>query len=188
MIGIISGKLLTKSPEYIVVEAGGVGYEVSVPISVLSELPDVGSDVVIYTHMNVRDDAIDLYGFLDAQVKRVFRMLLGVTGVGPRLALNILSGDSVEDFLRAIETEDTGFLTRLPGVGKKTAQRMIFELKEKLPSSGVERDRVYDDTLSALVNLGYKKTTAAQVLERLYRNGMRDIEELLRESLKYLNK
>ncbi len=188
MIGTLRGRLSLKRPECIVVEAGGVGYEVSVPLSVLSELPDEGGEVFLFIYTNVKDDAIDLYGFLDDNGKRVFKSLLGITGVGPRLALNILSGSTIEDFLRAVETEDVGLLTRIPGVGKKTAQRIILELREKLPKTGEKKERAYEDTLSALVNLGYKKAHAQEVLDRAYQKGIREIESLLKESLKYLNR
>jgi Holliday junction DNA helicase RuvA len=187
MIGSLRGRLTAKSPEGIIIEAGGVGYEVSVPVSVLSDLPDIGDNVFLFIHTNVKNEAIELYGFLDEQGRRVFRTLLNITGVGPKLSLNILSGTSVDDFLQAIETEDIGLLTRLPGVGKKTAQRILFELKEKLPLSLEIKDRAYDDTLSALVNLGYKKSQVQEALEKAYQEGIRDIESLLKEGLKYLN-
>ncbi|HEB76837.1 MAG TPA: Holliday junction branch migration protein RuvA [Nitrospirae bacterium] len=188
MIGTLRGRLLLKRPECIVIETGGVGYEVSVPLSVLSELPDEGAEVFLFIHTNVKDDAIDLYGFLDENGRRAFRSLLGISGVGPRLALNILSGSTVEDFLRAVETEDVGLLTRIPGVGKKTAQRIILELRERLPAAGGKREAAYEDTLSALINLGYKKALAQEAVERAYRRGIREIENLLKESLKYLNR
>ncbi len=188
MIGTLRGKLALKSPEGVVIEAGGVGYEVNVPIGVLSELPEEGEEVFLHIHTNVRDDAIELYGFLDREVRRVFRSLLGVRGVGPRLALNILSGTTVEDFIRAIEAEDVGLLTRLPGVGRKTAQRILLELRERLPTAAEARDRAYEDTLSALVSLGYRKAQAQEALEKAYRSGSREIETLLKEALKYLNR
>jgi len=188
MIGTLRGRLSLKRPECIVVEAGGVGYEVHVPLSVLSDLPEEGGEVFLFIHTNVKDDAIDLYGFLDENGKRVFKSLLGISGVGPRLALNILSGSTVEDFLSAVETEDVGLLTRIPGVGKKTAQRIILELRERLPSAGEKREGAYEDTLSALINLGYKRAHAQEALERAYQRGIREIENLLKESLKYLNK
>lgn len=188
MIGSLSGRLMLKRADGILLEAGGVGYEVSVPVSVLSELPDEGNNVFLYIHTILKDDSIVLYGFNDDRERRVFRTLLNVTGVGPRLALNILSGARVDDFLHALQTEDIGLLTRLPGVGKKTAQRIIFELREKLPAVSEQRDRVYEDTLSALINLGYKKAQAQEALDRAYQDGLRDIENLVKESLRYLNR
>jgi Holliday junction DNA helicase RuvA len=188
MIGLLRGRLTHKRPEHLIVEAGGVGYEVFVPASTLSELPDEGREVLLYIHTNVREDSIELYGFRNERGRRVFRTLLNITGVGPKLALNILSGCSIDDFLLAVESEDVGLLTRLPGVGKKTAQRIIFELREKLPEADRIRDRSYEDTLSALLNLGYKKTLAQEALDRAHKKGIRDIESLLKESLKYLNK
>jgi Holliday junction DNA helicase RuvA len=112
--------------------------------------------------------------------------LLGVSGVGPKMALNILSGISYEDFLSAMEKEDIAMLCRIPGLGKKTAHRLILELREKLPSAAGVKDRLFDDTLSALVNLGYKKSVAHGVLEKVYKQGPADIEGLLRETLKQL--
>lgn len=188
MIGSLRGRLLIKRADGVIIETGGVGFSVKVPAGILSELPDEGNDIFLFIHTSVKEDSIDLYGFIDETGRSAFRTLLGVTGVGPRLALNILSGSSVDDFLRAVETEDIGLLTRLPGVGKKTAQRIILELREKLPSSGEKKDAAFGDTLSALVNLGYRKAEAQSILEKIYKQGIRDVESLLKESLKYLNK
>ncbi|NOY63841.1 MAG: Holliday junction branch migration protein RuvA, partial [Nitrospirae bacterium] len=121
MIGSLRGKLILKRPGGIIVEVHGVGYEVHVPLSLLSDLPEEGGEVFLFIHTNVKDDSIELYGFSDEREREVFRTLLGVTGVGPRLALNILSGAKVDSLLSAIDSGDTGLLTALPGVGKKTA-------------------------------------------------------------------
>ncbi len=189
MIGSLRGKLILKRPSGIIVEVHGVGYEVHVPFSLLSDLPEEGSEVFLFIHTNVKDDSIELYGFSDEREREVFRTLLGVTGVGPRLALNILSGAKVDSLLSAIDAGDTGLLTALPGVGKKTAQRIIFELREKLPVVETEKDRVFDDALSALVSLGYKKSTARDALEKVYRDGeFKSTEKLLKETLKVLMK
>ncbi|RMG71729.1 MAG: Holliday junction branch migration protein RuvA [Nitrospirae bacterium] len=188
MISTLKGKLLKRSPEKVVVDVSGVGYEVKVPLSTLSELPPEGSPVFLYVHTSLRDDAIELYGFSKEEDRELFRKLLTVTGVGPRLALNILSGSSAKDLVHAIEQEDLGLLTRLPGVGRKTAQRILFELKERLPSAEAEVDRASMDALSALVNLGYKKSQASEAVKRAYNNGHRDVETILKEALKYLNR
>ncbi len=187
MIGSLRGKLILKRPRGIIVEAHGVGYEVYVPLSLLSDLPDEGSEVFLFVHTNMKDDSIELYGFSSEREREVFRTLLGVTGVGPRLALNILSGAEVDQLLSAIDSGETGLLTTLPGVGKKTAQRIIFELREKLPVVETEKDRAFDDALAALVSLGYKKSLAREALEKVYQNdSSRSTEELLKETLKVL--
>lgn len=186
MIGTIRGRLLVKTPTEVVVEASGVGYALSVPVSTLSELPGEGEEVFLFVHTHVRDDAIVLFGFAREGEKRIFNTLLGITGVGPRLALNVISGLSYEDFLSAVEAEDIDMITRIPGLGKKTAQRIVLELRGKLPGAEPARDRVFEDTLSALVNLGYRKSDALPALEKAAKKGYNDIEPLLRESLKRL--
>ncbi|MEK7712485.1 MAG: Holliday junction branch migration protein RuvA [Nitrospirota bacterium] len=186
MIGSLRGKLISRRPDNVIVEAGGVGYQVNVPSSILSNFPAEGSTVFLNIYTHVREDALQLYGFATEDEKRIFTTLLGVTGIGPKMALNILSGISHDDFMRAIEEEDVALLCRIPGLGKKTAHRLILELREKLPSLGKVRDKIFDDTLSALVNLGYKKAEAIESLEMAYKKGYKDIETLVKESLKYL--
>ncbi|HAM49318.1 MAG TPA: Holliday junction branch migration protein RuvA [Nitrospiraceae bacterium] len=186
MIGSLRGRLLSKKPDNVIVEAGGVGYLVNVPINLLSALPIEGSEVFFYVHTHVREDALQLYGFPSEDEKKIFTTLLGVSGVGPKMALNILSGIPVKDFLHALDTEDVAMLCRIPGLGKKTAHRLILELKEKLPAAQEPKDRVFEDTLSALMNLGYKKSEAQEVLEMALKKGFTQIEDLLRESLRYL--
>jgi len=186
MIGSLRGKLISRRPDSVIVEAGGVGYQVNVPLSILSTLPEEGSTVFLNIYTHVREDALQLYGFSTEDEKKIFTTLLGITGIGPKMALNILSGISHDDFMRAIEEEDVALLCRIPGLGKKTAHRLILELKEKLPRAEKVRDKVFEDTLSALVNLGYKKAEAMESVDRAYRKGHKDIETLVRESLKYL--
>ena len=186
MIGSLRGKLIYKHPDSILIEVGGVGYQVNVPLSTLAILPEEGKEVFLHTYTHVREDALQLFGFTSEEEKKIFVTLLGITGIGPRMALNILSGISHNDLFHAIEKEDVELLCRVPGLGKKTAHRLILELKEKLPSPTKAVDRVFEDTLSALVNLGYKKFIAQEALERAYKKGIKDIEGLLRESLKYL--
>lgn len=185
MIGSLRGRLISKRPDNIIIETGGVGYQVMVPINLLSSLPDEGSEVFLHIYTLVREDSLQLYGFPSEEEKRVFTTLLGVTGIGPKMALNILSGFTVKDFMKAIDTEDVALLCRVPGLGKKTAHRLILELREKLVTKQV-KDRVYDDTLSALINLGYKKSEAIEALNRAYKVGCTRVEELLRESLRFL--
>ncbi|MEW6675674.1 MAG: Holliday junction branch migration protein RuvA [Nitrospirota bacterium] len=186
MIGSLKGKLISRRPDNVIIEVGGIGYQINIPLNILSNLPEEGKDVFLHIYTHVRDDAIQLYGFTSEDEKRIFITLLGITGIGPKLALNILSGISHDDFLHAIETEDVALLCRIPGLGKKTVHRLILELREKLPSSREIKNRVFEDTLSALINLGYKKSIAHESLERAYKKGCKDIESLLKEALKYL--
>ncbi len=187
MIGSLRGRLIDKQPDRVLVEVGGVGYLVHVPLNALSNLPGEGHDVLLRIHTHVRDDAIQLFGFPTEEEKKVFVTLLGVTGVGPKMALNVLSGIPHDDFLAAIRQEDVAMLCRIPGLGKKTAQRLILELREKLPSPSGIKDRLFEDALSALVNLGYRRNTAQEYLDQTYKQGYRDIELLLKETLKLLN-
>jgi Holliday junction DNA helicase RuvA len=186
MIGTLWGKRLIKTPAEVIVETSGVGYRVFVPVSTLAELPGEGGEVFLYTVTHVREDAIHLYGFKQEEEKKVFMLLLGISGIGPRVALNIISGISHDDFLRAVEAEEIEMLTRIPGLGKKTAHRIVLELRGKLPREEVAGDRVFDDTLSALVNLGYRKGDALSSLEKAGKKGYNDIESLLREALRFL--
>jgi len=186
MIASLRGKLQSKKPDHVTIDVAGVGYMVNVPLNTVSLLPDEGNDIFLHIYTHVREDILQLYGFTSEDEKKIFITLIGITGIGPKMALNILSGISHDNLLRAIETEDVAFLCRIPGLGKKTAHRLILELREKLPSSREPADRIFEDTLSALINLGYKKTVARESLEKAYRKGFHDIEGLLKEALKYL--
>ncbi|UCG77303.1 MAG: Holliday junction branch migration protein RuvA [Nitrospirota bacterium] len=186
MIGSLRGVLTSRRPEGVIVDVNGVGYNVSVSLNCLSDLPSEGSKVFLYIHTYVREDQIQLFGFSDEGEKAIFRTLLGISGVGPKLALSILSGIPADKFIEAVESENTSVLNSIPGVGKKTANRLILELKEKLPTSMEHKDPVYDDVLSALLNLGYRKNIATAAIDKVYSNDQRDIETLLKESLKYL--
>jgi len=186
VIGSLRGRLISKRPDNVVVEAGGVGYQVSLPVNLLSALPREGSEVFLHIHTHVREDALQLYGFPSEEEKKIFITLLSVSGIGPKMALNILSGIPLKDFFHAMESEDVAMLCRIPGLGKKTAHRLILELREKLPAAGGVKDRAFEDTLSALINLGYKKSEAQDSLEKAMKKGYTQIEDLLKESLKYL--
>jgi Holliday junction DNA helicase RuvA len=186
MIGSIRGKLILKRPGLVILEAFGVGYEIQVPLSSFAGLPGEGSELFLHVHTHVREDAIKLFGFTTEEEKQIFLTLLGVNGVGPKVALNILSGISGEAFMRAVEAEDVQALSKVPGVGKKTASRIVLELKQKLPAIGLGRDVVFEDAFSALLNLGYKKSEALQALEKATKKGYNDIENLLKVSLKEL--
>lgn len=189
MIGALRGTLLSKLPSGIIVDVQGVGYEVYVPASAASELPEPGAEkkVFLHIHTHVKEDSIKLYGFPTQHEKQVFSTLLGVNGVGPKLALNVLSSLPGDAFRQAVESEDWAALSSVPGVGKKTAARIILELKQKLPSMSLSlKDAVFEDALSALQNLGYKKAEAQKALEKAGKNTDEGLEELLKGALKEL--
>src|SRR5215813_8673237 len=164
MIGRITGILVEKHPPQIVVSCGGVGYEIDVPMSTFYPLPRTGEEVTLLTHLVVREDAHLLFGFLTAAERATFRQLLKISGVGPKVALSVLSGLSVEDLSAAVAGEDTGRLTRIPGIGKKTAERLVLELRDKLPKAAAvaraEAGAGGADVLSALLGLGYNEREA----------------------------
>jgi holliday junction DNA helicase RuvA len=186
MIGSLRGTVLVRRPDNVIIDVNGVGYQVQLPLNVLADLPAEGKEVFLHIYTHVREDALQLFGFTSEDEKKIFLVLLGISGIGPKMALNILSGLSYEEFLNAIDSEDIAMLCRIPGLGKKTAQRLILELREKLPSVTGTKDRLFEDTLSALVNLGYKKNIAQEFLEKSYKQGFNDIEALLKETLKQL--
>lgn len=168
MIALITGKLVQKQPNQIIVDVGGVGYELTIPLSTYYELGDPGAEVALRVHTHVREDALQLYGFRTEQEKKLFLHLTSVSGIGPKLAITILSGMGADDLVRAIYTGDLARLVGIPGVGKKTAERMLVELKEKMQSlspAAAEKPAMTaaaltDDIISALVNLGYPKNVA----------------------------
>ncbi len=171
MIAHLRGKLLVKHPNQAIVDVNGVGYEVTITVPTFSELPGVGSDVALNIHTHVREDQIALYGFLRAAEKQLFEKLITVSGIGPKLAITILSGMPVEEMVGSIRGGDVARLTRIPGIGRKTAERMVLELRDKLPpqAPGPElatpaMTPVEEDVLSALVNLGYQRAAAEKVL------------------------
>ncbi len=191
MIGRLSGTLLEKHPPQILVDAGGVGYEVDVPMSTFYHLPAAGERVTLLTHFAVREDAQQLYGFLTAAEREAFRSLIRISGVGPRLALAVLSGLSVQDLAQAVAMQEAGRLTRIPGVGKKTAERLLLELKGRLPggelpvlTGGVPESG--SDVLHALVALGYSEKEALAAIKAL--PGGLSVEEGIRQALKSLAK
>jgi len=188
MIASLRGILLSKRPDQLIIDVNGVGYSVIVPVSTLSSLPEENSEVFLFIYTHVREDILQLFGFRSEEDKRIFITLLGVSGIGPKIALNILSTIPADIFHSLVHNEDVDALCRVPGLGKKTAQRIILELREKLPAMKERKDMLYEDTLSALVNLGYKRNIAQDALDRAYDSGVRDIESLLREALKYLTK
>ena len=175
MIGRIQGTLIESNPPQVLVDVHGIGYEVDVPMSTFYNLPGLGDKVTLLTHMVVREDAQLLYGFLTAAERDCFRQLLKVTGIGARTALAILSGMSVEMLVQAVAMQEVGILTKVPGIGKKTAERLILELKDKLGSamitSGVTvASSAIADVIKALVSLGYSEREATQAAKKLPEN------------------
>ena len=196
MIGRISGTLLSKTPPYILVDVQGVGYELEAPISAFARLPDIGQRVTLHTHLIVREDAHVLCGFISEEERRLFRFLIKVNSVGAKLALGILSGMSAQDFVRCVQERDSAALTRLPGVGKKTAERLIIEMRDRLedmdvPAAPVSRgsevtlsaNDACRDAISALVSLGYKPQEASRLLQRVNTEGQ-DSEAIIKAALK----
>ncbi len=200
MIASLHGILKTKCPGHITVEVNGIGYRVFIPLSTFYELADEGSQVALNIFTAVREDAIHLYGFRTYEEKQLFELLLSVNGIGPKLAINLLSGIASADFVRAVFTEDRQTLTKIPGVGKKMADRIILELRDRViklaPEEAREEvkaegtlDAIREDALSALVNLGYKKSFARTVLDKIVDGSLQpwSLEELLKEALKHLS-
>ena len=191
MIGKISGKLIERHPPQVLVDVHGVGYEIDVPMSTFYQLPANGSEVTLYTHLIVREDAHQLYGFASEQERRVFRQLLKISGVGARTALSVLSGMSVSDLYAAVSAQDSGRLIRVPGIGKKTAERLLLELKDKLDVIVVSATvtaaaGTTSDILNALLALGYNDKEAQWAIRQL--PGSTAVTEGIRQALKLLSK
>ena len=194
MIAHLRGRLISKHPNQAIVEAGGVGYDVNISVPTFSELPAAGSEVALHIHTHVREDALALYGFQRIEEKQLFEKLIHVSGIGPKLAITILSGMATAEMVAAIRGNDLARLTRIPGVGKKTAERMVVELRDKLegfgaPPTAPARTAVEEDVLSALVNLGYQRAAAERAITAAAKNGDRaSFDALFRESLAALAK
>ncbi len=198
MIAHLQGKIIKKAIESIIVDVGGVGYEVFVPLSTYYNLPDIHQTVSLNIHTYLRDDAITLYGFSTSIEKGVFNLLISVSGVGPKLAKNILSGISAEELADALSSDDTVRLRGIPGIGGKTAERLVVELRDKVKTlSGVEQQNkkdgragIFNDLLSALVNLGYKQQQADRVIQTLKKDADNEanFELLFKKALKMLSK
>jgi len=190
VIGRIAGKLVSKHPPQIVVDVHGVGYELDVPMSTLYQLPATGTDVALLTHLLVREDAHHLYGFATESERSVFRQLLKISGVGARTALAVLSGMSVADLRDTVSRQDGGRLTKVPGIGKKTAERLLLELKDKLDIAVIavkaETDGGAGDIVNALLALGYSDKEAQFAVKNL-ESGL-SITEGIRQALKALSK
>jgi len=195
MIAHLRGKLLAKHPNQAVVETAGVGYDVTITIPTFSDLPSPGSEVALHIHTHVREDQIALYGFLRPAEKQLFEKLITVSGIGPKLAITILSGMPADEMVGAIRGNDIARLTRIPGIGKKTAERMVLELRDKLPPAGAEipaaptMTAMEEDVLSALTNLGYQRPAAERALAQAAKNGKEEsFEALFRNTLAGLSK
>lgn len=196
MIAQISGQLAQKLPGEIVVDVGGVGYQVLIPLNVFYRLPDIGAAVSLQIHTHVRDDALLLFGFHDVGEKQVFLLLTGVSGIGPKLALNILSGIPADELARALKDGDQVRLVAIPGVGKKLAERMIVELKDKIASltlltvqspKSEPGSQLLLDAVSALVNLGYKKPDAEKYVSEALKSGNHTLAGVLKETLRRMS-
>ena len=190
MIGKISGKLAERHPPQIIVDVHGVGYEIDVPMSTFYQLPATGNEVTLYTHLIVREDAQQLYGFANEQERHVFRQLLKISGVGARTALAVLSGLSVDELHGAVMAQDAGRLTRIPGIGRKTAERLLLELKDKLevtvaPSATAAVGNS-GDVLNALLALGYNDKEARWAVKQVTTGA--NVAEGIRQALKLLSK
>jgi Holliday junction DNA helicase RuvA len=196
MIAHLRGTLMAKHPNQAIVETHGVGYDVVISVPTFSELPAAGAEVALHIHTHVREDALNLYGFLRLAEKHLFEKLLTVSGIGPKLAITILSGMPADEMVGAIRGGDVVRLTRIPGIGKKTAERMVLELRDKLPAptgmpevSLAAASPIEEDVLSALVNLGYQRTAAEKaLLTARSGNAAQSFDVLFREALAVLSK
>lgn len=203
MIAFLTGKLLEKGANSVIVDVGGVGYEVSIPLSTFYEIGEVGDSVELRIYTNVREDAIQLFGFKTLREKDLYLKLISVQGVGARSGITMLSGMSADEIIAAIRTDNVAKLTSIPGVGRKTAERLVVELRDKVgdlasgvsesasmaAAAGIGGDSVYDDALSALVNLGYQKNAAEKALQQVRQDGVEaNVQKMLRAALQRLAK
>ncbi|HON58520.1 MAG TPA: Holliday junction branch migration protein RuvA [Smithella sp.] len=201
MIALISGKIVYKGISHVVVDVQGVGYRIFIPLTTFYEMPEAGQNVALHIHTHVKEDAINLFGFYSEQERDLFQLMISVSGIGPRIAMNILSGISAPELLSAISTGNVGKLVNIPGVGRKMAERLILELKEKVTKKMLLQrdaagavplpagDMIRDDALSALMNLGYKNNVAREALDKVMRSsdgGSLGMDELLKKALKIL--
>ena len=195
VIAHLRGKLISKHPNQAIVECGGVGYDVTISIPTFSDLAAIGTEVALFIHTHIREDALALFGFLRSEEKQLFEKLIGVSGIGPKLAITILSGMPTEQMVAAIRGSDIARLTKIPGIGKKTAERMVLELRDKLQDFGVApvpaaASPVEEDVVSALANLGYQRPAAERAVAVAVRssNGKPTFDALFRDALGALSK
>ena len=196
MIAQVRGRLVRKEPQEAIVDVGGVGYRVSIPLSTFYRIGEAGDEVTLLTHTHVREDTLALFGFLTSGEQALFERLIAVSGVGPKLALSILSGIEAPDLVAALRSSDVARLTRIPGVGKKTAERLVLELKDKVQGLAATEEAApagppsaaKEDLVSALVHLGYSRPEAERGVDRaLEQNATGRFEDLLRLSLRTLS-
>ena len=195
MIGSLIGLIKEKTPSSILLEVNGIGYEIAVPLSTSFQLPNVGESAYLLTHLVVREDQHSLYGFATDEERKLFRALIKISGVGAKLAITILSGTNVNGFIQSVVNEDIDALVHLPGIGKKTAERLIVEMKDKVSEISSDENRLSQsnensavaEAINALVNLGYKTKDAKTILDKIESEGL-TVEELIRQALKSLNK
>jgi holliday junction DNA helicase RuvA len=196
VIAQISGTLAQKIPGEVIVDVAGVGYQILIPLSVFYQLPDIGTPLSLQIHTHVREDALQLFGFQDFAEKQVFLLLIGVSGIGPKLAINILSGITAGELKRALREGDQARLVAIPGVGRKLAERLIVELKDRIGTlASVEAEsgkidggsQLLLDAVSALVNLGYKRPDAEKMVREVMKRGAQSLESVLKESLRHLS-
>jgi Holliday junction DNA helicase RuvA len=195
VIAHLRGQILYKIPNYVVIDCGGVGYELAISVATYTELREVGAEAILHVHTHVREDALQLFGFYDVTEKRLFEKLLTISGIGPKLAITVLSGISAERLVGAIRGGDHATLTKIPGIGKKTAERVVLELKDKLDDmAGFTAEGVVvrpslggtaEDVLSALVNLGYPRPIAQKAVESAAKDAAvaGDFERLFRAAM-----
>jgi len=202
MIAFLSGRLLEKHANAVIVDVGGVGYEVTIPLSTFYELGEPGSDVELRIYTHVREDAIQLFGFKTTRERDLYLKLISVQGIGAKSGITMLSGMNADEIVAAIRSNDLGRLTAIPGVGRKTAERLVIELRDKVgelavaigagtsnPSGSLPVDAVFDNALSALINLGYQKAAAERALKKVGDEGTEmSVQRLLRRSLQVLAK
>ena len=194
MIAHLRGRLIAKHPNQAIIEVAGVGYDVSITVPTFSDLPSPGAEVALHIHTHVREDVIALYGFLRRDEKQLFEKLLTVSGIGPKLAITILSGMATPDMIDAIRNNDFVRLTKIPGIGRKTAERMCVELRDKLegfgaPQTAASGSTVEEDVTSALTNLGFQRTAAEKAVERAVQSaGRESFDAIFRAALGALSK
>jgi len=197
MIAHLRGRLLSKTPNQAIIDCNGVGYDVAISVATFSELPAENAEAALHIHTHVREDQLALFGFASTQEKRLFEKLLTISGIGPKLAITVLSGIAADRLIAAIRSADHASLTKIPGIGKKTAERVVLELKDKLDdlavptlataTGGAHHTPATDDALSALVNLGYKPVEAKRAVDSIGAEGTEEgLETLIRKSLAVL--
>lgn len=197
MIGFLRGKLVAKQPPQLLIEVNGIGYEVDAPMTTFYDLPETGSEIILHTHLVVREDAHILFGFAKLSDRALFRSLIKISGVGPRMALGILSGMSADAFVRCIQDNDSAALTRVPGVGKKTAERLVVELRDRLgkgdaggvdfTNAAAKPANAVEEAVSALIALGYKPPDASRMVRGIESKDL-GVEEIIRRALQATTK